>query len=65
MSMKERVESEAQSTMRISNKDLICKDCKNRFNDNEFWGNTSRCSKFRVKELEVLVGGSCIEYEHE
>lgn len=37
--MKERIESEARATMRISNKDLICRDCEFVLDDSEVFGN--------------------------
>lgn len=36
--MKERIESEARATMRISNKDLICRDCEFVLDDSEVLG---------------------------
>lgn len=48
---------------RIRNKDLICIDCKYRYNDDGLFGNVSRCEIFQQKPNEVLRGGMCIEYE--
>lgn len=61
--MKERIESEARATMRISNKDLICRDCKFALDDSKILGNTSRCKVFELKPVEVLVGGECGRYK--
>ena len=49
----------------ITNDDLVCKDCRNRFKDKEIPSNTSRCAKYEVKPDEVLDGGKCIEYNKE
>ena len=48
----------------ITNKDLICKDCKKRYDDTNMPCNTSKCEAFNVKPNEVLDGGDCIEYEN-
>lgn len=50
---------------RISNNNLICKDCIFRFDDSEVYGNTSRCLAFIDKPNGVLMGGDCDEYEAE
>lgn len=49
----------------ITNKDLICKDCKKKYDDTSLPCNTSKCEAFDVKPIEVLDGGDCIEYESE
>ena len=49
----------------ITNNDLVCKDCRNRFKDEEMPSNTSKCAKYEVKPDEVLDGGECIEYDKE
>lgn len=49
----------------ITNDDLVCKDCRNRFKDKEIPGNTSRCAKYKIKPDKVLDGGECIEYDKE
>ena len=48
----------------ITNKDLICKDCKKKYDDTNMPCNTSKCEAFSVKPDEVLDGGDCIEYEN-
>ena len=63
--MKERIESEARATMRISNKDLICRDCEFVLDDSEVFGNVSRCKIFEVKPVNVLVGGECCSYKRQ
>lgn len=48
----------------ITNKDLICKTCKKKYDDANMPCNTSKCEAFNVKPYEVLDGGDCIEYEN-
>lgn len=47
----------------ITNDDLVCKDCKNKYEDKDTPCNTSKCAKFEIKPDEVLDGGECIEYD--
>lgn len=49
----------------LTNKNLICKDCKNRFDDEDTPGNVSKCAKFEIKPDDVLDGGKCSFYEKE
>ena len=49
----------------IKNKNLVCKDCKKRYDDTELPCNTSKCEAFKLKSSEVFDGGDCIEYEKE
>ena len=49
----------------IKNKNLVCKDCKKRYDDTELPCNTSKCEAFKLKYSEVFDGGDCIEYEKE
>lgn len=68
MELKERIESEARSVMRISNDQLVCKDCKFRWDDSEIFGNTSQCGKFPNYSKPVGVvfhGENCPEYQKE
>lgn len=46
----------------ITNDDLVCKDCINRYEDKGMSCNTSKCVKFEIKSDEVLDGGECDEY---
>lgn len=58
--------SEQKSTVRITNDDLVCKDCLYKMDDSEKFGNTSKCFMFpNSKPNKVLLGGSCIEYKEE
>lgn len=61
--MKKRIVSEQQCMKRITNDDLVCKDCTFAYDDSIKFGNTSTCDKFVVKPNQVLVGGDCDEYE--
>lgn len=63
--LKKRVVSEQQCMKRITNDDLVCKDCAFKYDDAIKLGNTSICEKFDVKPTEVLLGGDCIEYDKE
>lgn len=49
----------------ITNKDLVCKDCRKRYDDTNMPCNTSKCEAFNMKPNEILDGGDCIEYENE
>lgn len=49
----------------IKNEDLICKDCKKKYDDTDLPCNTSKCEAFAVKPNEIFDGGDCIEYEKE
>lgn len=46
----------------ITNDDLVCRDCRNRFKDEGMPCNTSKCAKYEVKPDKVLDGGECDEY---
>lgn len=62
---KKKIQSEAKATRRITNQDLVCKDCKSRFDDRIKFGNTSACKRYDIKPNAVLLGKSCEEYEKE
>lgn len=49
----------------IKNKDLVCKDCAFRYDDEVREGNTSRCNKYDIKPGKVLSGGKCEKYQEE
>lgn len=57
-----RIESEQQCMKRITNDDLVCKDCIYKFDDSVKLGNTSVCDIYDVKPVKVLLGGVCDEY---
>ena len=60
--MKKRIASEQLCMKRITNDDLVCKDCAFVLDDSIKLGNTSTCEKFTTKPNQVLVGGDCDEY---
>ena len=60
-----RIESESQSISRITNQDLVCKDCGFRLDDFKILGNTSRCKKYSLKPSGVIKGGTCPQYKKE
>ena len=49
----------------ITNKDLVCKNCRKKYDDTNMPCNTSKCEAFNMKPDEVLDGGDCDEYENE
>lgn len=61
--MKRRIASEQQCMKRLTNNDLVCKDCKFALDDTVKLGNTSTCEKYDLKPNEVLLGDDCVEYE--
>ena len=60
---KKRVVSEQKCSRRITNKELVCKDCKHKYDDSKVLGNTSRCEMYESKPNKVLLGGNCDEFE--
>ena len=60
-----RVESESRSVGRITNADLVCRDCIYRLDDSERLGNTSQCKRYISKPNKVLLGRDCEEYRKE
>lgn len=53
------------SFTRITNNDLVCKDCTMRYDDTTITGNTSKCEFYDVKPNDILLGGPCDVYEGE
>lgn len=52
--------------VRISNQDLVCRDCLYRYDDRVIWGNTSKCEMYEtVKPSTVIDGGKCELYDKE
>ncbi len=47
----------------IKNENLVCKDCRKKYDDTNMPCNTSKCKAFEMKPNEVLDGGDCSEYE--
>lgn len=64
--MKEKFKQDKLKFERITNDDLVCKDCMSRYADSDNSGNTSKCEEFpEVKPSSVLTGGSCEYYVKE
>lgn len=52
--------------VRITNQDLVCRDCLYRYDDSVIWGNTSKCEMYEtVKPSTVIDGGKCELYDKE
>ena len=64
---KRRITSEQRTAIRITNSDLVCRDCLQRLDDNgPLYGNTSKCEAYPYcKPIEVLNGEECAEYVKE
>ena len=61
----EKFKNDELKFKQIKNEDLICKNCKKRYDDTNMPCNTSKCEAFNMKPIEVFDGGDCIEYENE
>lgn len=61
----EKFKNDIMKVEPVKNKDLICADCKKKYDDTDLLCNTSKCEAFAVKPDEVFGGGDCIEYEKE
>ena len=62
-SLSERRKDEQLKVVRITNNDLICKDCRYCLDDSKQFGNTSRCEKFSLKPNEVWDKHTCRKYK--
>lgn len=58
-----KLKNDDQVFGRITNEDLVCKDCAKKYDDTLMPCNTSKCEAFNVKPNDVLDGGDCDEYE--
>ena len=65
MDLEKRIESEQSCMKRITNDDLVCKDCIHKLDDSVKLGNTSACEVYELKPGKVLLGGECDEYKVE
>lgn len=64
MSIEEKFEKDELKLTRITNDDLVCQDCKNRYDDRDQPWNTGKCKVFHLmKPAEVLSGGDCSDYK--
>lgn len=63
-SLDEKFKNDNLELRPIKNKDLVCKDCKKKYDDTQLPCNTSKCEAYDMKPGYVLDGGDCIEYEN-
>ena len=62
-SLSEKWKNDPLRFTRITNNDLVCKDCIFRLDDSEIFGNTSKCEIFpERKPDDILRGKACSEY---
>ena len=47
----------------IKNENLVCKDCRKKYDDTNMPCNTSKCEAYEIKPNKVLNGGNCDEYK--
>lgn len=60
MPTKERVISEAMGFKRITNEDMVCKNCIYCWDDSKIYGNSTKCDCFPIaKPNHVVDGGRC------
>lgn len=63
---RDRIESESRAAARISNDDMVCKDCLLRYDDSTINRNTTMCEAYpKLKPYDVLAGRGCDEYVKE
>lgn len=55
----ERIKSEARATRRITNNELVCKNCVYKFYDQKKPEKTGRCQAYKAKPSSILLGGNC------
>ena len=60
-----RIKSESKAAIRIENKNLVCKDCLFRYNDDVKLGHTSKYAVSETKPNLILLGGKCEFYKHD
>lgn len=60
--IKRRLSSEQHAMGRVTNNDMVCKDCVFRMDDSVIYGNSSRCQVVGLKPADVIMGGSCEDY---
>lgn len=62
-SLDEKFKNDTLKFEQVKNENLICEDCKKKYDDTLMPCNTSKCEAFDVKPNKVLDGGDCDEYE--
>ena len=60
-----RIKSESKAVIRVTNKNLVCKDCLFKYDDDTKLGNTSKCAIYKVKPNLILLGGKCEFYKRD
>lgn len=63
--MDEKFKNDQLSFTQIKNENLVCKNCRKKYDDTDMPCNTSKCQAFAIKPDKVLDGGDCPEYEKE
>lgn len=58
-----RIKSESKTAIRVTNKNLVCKDCLFKYDDDTKLGNTSKCAIYKAKPNLILLGGKCEFYK--
>lgn len=64
-SLDEKFKKDKLKFEQITNENLVCKDCRKKYNDINMPCNTSKCEAFNIKPNKVLSGGDCNEFENE
>lgn len=60
-----RIKSESKAAIRVTNKNLVCKDCLFKYDDDTKLGNTSKCAVYKTKPNLILLGGKCEFYKRD
>lgn len=55
-----KLKKEKMSCERLTNNDLVCKNCLFALDDSEDANNTYTCEKYLEKSDRVLTGGECM-----
>lgn len=61
----EKFKKDKLQFVQIKNENLVCKDCRKKYDDTDMPCNTSKCEAYIIKPDTVLDGGDCNEYEKE
>lgn len=64
-SLNEKSKKDKLKFNRITNANLVCKDCIDCLDDSKDFANTSKCLAYDLKPDKVLNGGNCEEYVKE
>lgn len=58
-----KFQNEKMKCERLTNNELVCKNCMFVLDDTEDANNTYECNKYLEKPDKVLRGGECIDYK--